>query len=567
MALHKRTWLATLTAMMAAAVLSATPAPARAQDGDNRRVRGREPQERARCHQCAWQKETGKKASISYAASPALAKQIEQGAPAQISSPADLDWMDYVAQQEPDQAGDRSNLLGNRIVLIAPKDKAQAIEIKPGFDLAKVLGDGRLAMANVDAVPAGKYGKAALEKLGVWASVAGKVAQAENVRAALLLVSRGEAPAGIVYQTDAAADPNVEIIGTFPEDTHPPIIYPIALTANATHPGRGGVPGLHQVGQGQAAVRGAGLHRARAPGSPKRGSGHRSRPHGELRVVRMDWMALSPEEWTAVRLSLRVASVATLVSLPFGIALRLVLARGRFWGISLLNGLVLLPLILPPVVTGYLLLILFGRRGPIGSFLADHFGIVLLVPLDGRGARRRRDGLPAAGARHPALHRGRRPRLEEAAGTLGANRPWVFLTVTLPLIVPGIIAGMILCFAKAMGEFGATITFVSNIPGETQTLPSAIYTFTQVPGGDAGALPPDRSSSIAIAMVALVASELMARRAEPPARYRMTLAVDIQPPARRLRARRALRGGQRARSRCSDDRARARPRSSTSSPA
>ena len=183
-----------------------------------------------------WQRETGKKAVISYAASSALAKQIEQGAPAQVFISADLDWMDYLASKNLIKADTRSNLLGNRIVLIAPKDKAQPVEIKPGFDLAKILGDGRLAMANVDSVPAGKYGKAALEKLEVWTSVSGKVAQAENVRAALLLVSRAEAPAGIVYQTDAAADPNVKIIGTFPEGTHPPIIYPVALTASAQHP-------------------------------------------------------------------------------------------------------------------------------------------------------------------------------------------------------------------------------------------------------------------------------------------------------------------------------------------
>ncbi len=183
-----------------------------------------------------WQKETGKKATISYAASSALAKQIEQGAPAQVFISADLDWMDYVAKKNLIKPETRSNLLGNRIALIAPKDKAPAVDIKPGFDLAKVLGDGRLAMANVDSVPAGKYGKAALEKLGVWASVAGRTAQAENVRAALLFVSRGEAPAGIVYQTDAVSDPGVKVIGTFPEDTHPPIIYPVALTAGATHP-------------------------------------------------------------------------------------------------------------------------------------------------------------------------------------------------------------------------------------------------------------------------------------------------------------------------------------------
>jgi len=221
-------------------------------------------------------------------------------------------------------------------------------------------------------------------------------------------------------------------------------------------------------------------------------------------------MTLSPEEWTAVHLSLRVATVATLVSLPFGVAIAMLLARGRFWGHTLLDGLVLLPLVLPPVVTGYILLILFGRRGPIGAFLYDTFGIVFSFRWTGAALACGIMGFPlmvrAIRLSIEAVDR----KLEEAAGTLGASRGWVFLTVTLPLIVPGLLAGMILCFAKAMGEFGATITFVSNIPGETQTLPSAIYTFTQVPGGDAGAF---RLTlvSIAIAMLALLASEVMAR--------------------------------------------------------
>ncbi len=226
----------------------------------------------------------------------------------------------------------------------------------------------------------------------------------------------------------------------------------------------------------------------------------------------MDWMALSPEEWTAVRLSLKVATVATVLALPFGIAVAMALARGRFWGRSFLNGMVLLPLILPPVVTGYVLLILFGRRGPIGSFLADYFGIVFSFRWTGAALACGVMGFPllvrAIRLSIEAVDR----RLEEAAGVLGANRAWVFLTVILPLIVPGIITGMILCFAKAMGEFGATITFVSNIPGETQTLPSAIYTFTQVPGGDLGALRLT-AVSVIIAILALLVSELMARYA------------------------------------------------------
>jgi molybdate transport system permease protein len=219
---------------------------------------------------------------------------------------------------------------------------------------------------------------------------------------------------------------------------------------------------------------------------------------------------LSAEEWTAIELSLRVALVATLASLPFGVLIAYLLARGRFWGKSLLNGLVHLPLILPPVVTGYILLILFGRRGPIGAFLDQSLGIVLSFRWTGAA-------LACAVMGFPLMVRSIRlsieavdQKLEEAAGTLGASPLFVFLTVTLPLILPGVIAGMILAFAKAMGEFGATITFVSNIPGETQTLSAAIYTFTQVPGGDAGAL---RLTLIAIAisMTALLVSEWLAR--------------------------------------------------------
>ncbi|MGN7295081.1 molybdate ABC transporter permease subunit [Rhizobium sp. SAFR-030] len=224
----------------------------------------------------------------------------------------------------------------------------------------------------------------------------------------------------------------------------------------------------------------------------------------------MSWLSLSAEEWDAIRLSLLVSVVAMLCSLPFGVVIAYALARGRFWGKSILNGLVHLPLILPPVVTGYVLLILFGRRGPIGAFLADHFGIVLSFRWTGAA-------LACAVMGFPLLVRSIRlsieaidARLEEAAGTLGASPIMVFATITLPLMLPGVVAGMILSFAKAMGEFGATITFVSNIPGETQTLSAAIYTFTQVPGGDAGAL---RLTIVAIviSMAALLASEAMAR--------------------------------------------------------
>lgn len=223
-----------------------------------------------------------------------------------------------------------------------------------------------------------------------------------------------------------------------------------------------------------------------------------------------DW--LTAEEWRAVALSLRVSLLATVVSLPIGLLVAHALARWEFRGKQILNGLVHLPLILPPVVTGYLLLVTFGRRGPVGQILDQWFSIVLAFRWTGAA-------LAAGVMAFPLMVRAMRlaieavdPRLEQAAGTLGASRPWVFVTVTLPLILPGIIAGAVLAFAKAMGEFGATITFVSNIPGQTQTLPSAIYAALQVPGGEGNAA---RLVwvSITIAMGALMLSEWLARRA------------------------------------------------------
>jgi molybdate transport system substrate-binding protein len=179
--------------------------------------------------------ENGSGVRVSYGASSALAKQIENGAPADVFISADLDWMDYVAERKLIQPETRAKFLGNRLVLVASANSKLSLTIAPSFPLAQALGDSRLAMADPASVPAGKYGKAALEKLGVWGSVSGRIAPAQDVRAALLLVSRGEAPLGIVYQTDAAADKNVKIIGTFPESAHPPIVYPMAILAGSTN--------------------------------------------------------------------------------------------------------------------------------------------------------------------------------------------------------------------------------------------------------------------------------------------------------------------------------------------
>jgi molybdate transport system permease protein len=222
----------------------------------------------------------------------------------------------------------------------------------------------------------------------------------------------------------------------------------------------------------------------------------------------MDW--LGAEEWQAVALSLRVSLWATAASLPLGLFTAYALARWEFPGKQIVNGLVHLPLILPPVVTGYLLLLTFGPQGPAGRLLAE-VGVVF-------GFRWTGAALAAAVMAFPLMVRAMRlsietvdPKLEAAGATLGASPPWVFVTVTLPLVAPGVLAGAVLAFAKAMGEFGATITFVSNIPGETRTIPSAIYAFLQVPGGEGAALRLV-AVSVAVAMGALLLSEWLARR-------------------------------------------------------
>jgi molybdate transport system permease protein len=221
---------------------------------------------------------------------------------------------------------------------------------------------------------------------------------------------------------------------------------------------------------------------------------------------------LSPAEWTAIELSLRIAVVATACALPFGIAVGWLLARKNFWGKTVLDGLVHLPLVLPPVVTGYLLLISFGRKGPIGALFDRYLGIVFSFRWTGAALACGVMGFPLLVRPIRLALEAIDRRLEDAAATLGANPPLVFLTITLPLALPGMIAGVVLCFARALGEFGATITFVSNIPGETQTISAAIYTFLQVPGGDAAAA---RLVLIAVvlALAALIASEWLARRA------------------------------------------------------
>lgn len=222
-------------------------------------------------------------------------------------------------------------------------------------------------------------------------------------------------------------------------------------------------------------------------------------------------LELTPEEWTAIALSLRVATVATAVALPLAVAAGYALARWSFPGKTLLDVVLHLPLVMPPVVTGYLLLLTFGRQGAAGAFLYDWFGISLAFRWTGAALACGVMGFPLMLRPIRLAFETIDQRLEATAATLGANRRWTFVLVSLPLALPGIVVGSILCFTKALGEFGATITFVSNIPGETQTIPSAIYSYTQVPGGEDGAMRL-MIVSIAIAFIALLASEALSRR-------------------------------------------------------
>ena len=356
-------------------------------------------------------------------------------------------------------------------MLIAPKDsKIDNVNIGPGFDLAKLAGDGKIATGDVKSVPVGKYAKAALEKLGAWQAAEPKFAMAESVRAALTLVARGEAALGIVYSTDAKVEPGVKIVGTFPADSHPAIIYPVAATTTAK-PEAADYLAFLRSSAAKTIFEKYGFTFLISPTSDTVPCSISRPPNGRRSCSRCG--SPSSRRWWRRRSASRWRGCW----------------RGaNFWGKSILDALVHLPLVLPPVVTGYLLLLTFGRRGLVGAWLADHLGIVFAFRWTGAA-------LACGIMAFPLLVRPIRlsieaidRRLEQAASTLGAA-PWqVFVTVTLPLALPGVLAGMVLGFAKAIGEFGATITFVSNIPGETQTMSSAIYSLIQTPDGDAAAV-------------------------------------------------------------------------------
>jgi molybdate transport system permease protein len=418
-----------------------------------------------------------------------LAAQIVHGAPADLFLSANEKWADFV--QEKGFARQMCPLLGNSLVIVVPR--GNPARVRTPEDLAKSEVE-RVAVAG-KTVPAGIYARQALTRLKLLEMLEKhhKIVPGENVRTTLTYVERGEVQAGIVYATDARISNKIVAVYTFPPSAHDRLVYPLVLLK--VRAGKAAARKFYDYLQTPAAekvFRKYGFHRPAAGGEAP----------GPTQIPSQSAGLLTAEEWSAVRLSLLVALTATAVSLPFGVVLGYLLARRQFLGKSLVETVIHLPLVLPPVVTGYLLLLTFGRQGWIGGYLDRWFGVSLVFTWEGAA-------LASAVMAFPLLVRAIRlafsevdVRLEQAARTLGAGRLDTFWTVSLPLARRGVIIGGVLAFARSLGEFGATIMIAGNIPGETQTMPLYIYSLVNAPGGA------ERSVRLVVVCILIAAAAL-----------------------------------------------------------
>jgi molybdate transport system permease protein len=440
----------------------------------------------------------GVKVRLNFASSSTLARQIEAGAPADVFLSANQEWMDYLETRALIRVASRRNLLGNILVIVTPAAKSLHITMTSEASLAGAFS-GRLAVGDPAHVPAGIYAKQALEHFGWYDALKDRLLPCADVRAALTLVERGEVEAGIVYASDAVASTKVSVAGIFPDDSHEPIHYPVALGREASPEAAVFVDYLFTAESAAVFTR-CGFKAEAAPGpaaAPPAAAG---------------LLDFTEADWSALALSIKVALVATAVVAVPGMLCGWLLARRKFAGKAVLEGFLHVPLVIPPVVTGYLLLVVLGTNGFLGGWLHRALGIDLAFTW--------KAAVIAAGVMaFPLMVRSVRVameladlRLESAARTLGASPVRTFLSVTLPLALPGILGGMVLTFARSLGEFGATITFAGNLVGETRTLPLAVYSAMQSPGGNEVAT---RLVvvSIIIALTAMIASELLVRRA------------------------------------------------------
>lgn len=455
----------------------------------------------------AWEEAGGAPVRFSFAGTSRLAPQAVQGTAADVFVSADHRWMAWLEDRDAVLAGSRRIVATNELVAVVPRG-APAPEGPEGLG-----GIGRLALAGEN-VPAGRYARAALEARGVWGAVEPRVVRGGSVRGALEWVARGEVEAGVVYRTDALAEPGVSVAFAFRPSDHPPIEYPGAVLATSSQPEVAhaflafvaGPVGARILGAAGFGVSGTGGGQATDPGGdPPAGGAVGSGLQGDLPPASP---ALDP--WSAVRLSLVAALLATLVGLAPAVFLGWVLARRDFPGKAFLSTLVLAPLVLPPVVTGFLLLSLLGSRSPAGRFLAE-LGLPVPFTLVGAALAAMVVGLPLYVLSVRGAFEAVDPHYEDVSRSLGVP-PWrTFVRVSLPLALPGIAAGAVLAFARALGEFGATVVLAGNVEGRTRTIALAVYTLLESPGGDratwilVGA-------SVALSLVALVGYEALSRR-------------------------------------------------------
>jgi|GEM_PF-3296 len=472
---------------------------------------------------CAeYEKRAGVRVDRAFGASSTLARQIEAGARADVFVSASPEWMDYLQRRDLLSPGTRRDLAVNRLVLVVPAstDAEWAVPAEQHVEggqwcTQRTLRaiEGRVAIGDPVHVPAGMYAKQALEHFGCYEALTPRIVNCSTVREALGLVEAGQVAAGIVYRSDAWFSKRVRMVEVFPERSHERIAFQIAALRTGRPEAEGFIRFLTSPQAGTVlASYGFDAPDGTRQAEPVRSVPVRGYPETPRGVTTNGWLPTS-EEWTTILTSMKVATGCVVVLAVPGILLAYVLARRDFWGKAVVETLVHAPLVIPPVVTGYLLLVLLGNNGLAGRWLHRTLGIELAFTLNGAV-------VAAAVMALPLMVRSVRVamelvdrRLEEAARTLGAGPVRTFWRVTIPLSLPGIVSGLILAFARSLGEFGATAVFVGSIEGQGRTLPLAIYSHLQTASGEASVVRLV-GFSIAISLIAVAASELLARRAK-----------------------------------------------------
>jgi molybdate transport system permease protein len=442
-----------------------------------------------------YEKETGILVQVNLASSGNLARQIQQGAQADIFLSANVKWMDSLQAKGLLKNESRRDLLSNRLVLVSPKDRPMTFDLDYDSDLPAIF-TGPIATGDPGHVPAGAYAKEAMEHFEWFDALAGRMTNSSSAKAAMLLVEQGEVAMGIVYRSDAMASAKVNIVAEFPAKSHTPIVYPVALVSDAKPTAvtflawLGGSTDQDAISRFGFAATDTNDSLAAAPASNEIDSA------GCL---------------TAVMLSLKVAGVSVLLLAIPSVVIGWLLARKEFPGKRLLSAAVYIPLVVPPIATGYLLLMVLGVNGPVGQWLYEFFGIRLAFHWTGAAVASAVVAFPLMVRSVRLAITGIDVRLESAALTLGSNRIQTFLSITLPLAWPGIVAGAVLAFARSMGEFGATVTFAGNFAGQTRTLPLAAFGHMQTPGGEDAAMQLV-AISIGLSVFSILAAEWLAGR-------------------------------------------------------